>query len=374
MNAFQQRTQACAFVFVAAAVAAVTSSVAAAPVTCGTVAACVMGTNTSSGPGVGGTSTSGFGVSGISKSGHGINGTSASSFGVVGTTTENATSSGTARSGVLGEDASTNKKAYNSGVAGSSAYGIGVLGQGGKYGGYFTAKNGVGIFATGATLNGPTTSITGYGDGIDVYPSGGIEGGAASPPDAAVHAYANTQGGGAGVEADNLVLGTGCFADPDYPNPSCSDAVSIDGFGNAIFAGSVTQNGTPLIRTKSAHGADVASFGARTAAPTLEDFGKAQLRGGTAYVALDRTFAATIDPHSEYMVFVTPESDSNGLYATNISATGFTVRENKGGHSSLNFNYRIVASPFDAKPMHLPSMSAFPQLRSHQAPPSVRQR
>ena len=187
----------CALTFVATAVVSVTASAGAAPVTCATVAACVMGTNTKSRPGVGGSSATGFGVSGTSQSGHGVNGTFASSFGVVGTTTINATSAAAARTGVLGQDGSTNKKAFNSGVAGSSSYGIGVLGQGGKYGGYFTAKNGIGIFAEGATIAGPTTSITGSGDGIDVYPSGGIISGAASPPDAAVHAYANTQGGGA---------------------------------------------------------------------------------------------------------------------------------------------------------------------------------
>ncbi len=360
---------ACALAFIAAAVVAVTASVDAAPVTCNTVAACVLGTNTSSGPGVGGSSASGFGVSGSSKSGHGVNGTSASSFGVVGTTTENATSTGTARAGVLGQDGSTNKKTFNSGVAGTSAYGIGVFGQGGKYGGYFTARKGVGIFAAGATIAGPTTTITGDLEGIDVYPSGGINGPVTG--ETAIHAYANTQGGGAGYAADNLFLGTDCYRDFDYPTPQCSDAVSIDGVGNAIFAGTVTQNGTPLIRTKSLRGADVASFGARTATPTLEDFGKAQLRGGSAYVLLDRTFAATIDPHAEYMVFVTPESDSNGLYATNISATGFTVRENKGGHSSLTFNYRIAARPYDSKPLHLPAISAFKQLRRHETPPKL---
>ena len=359
--------KACALAVVAAAVIALTATVGAAPVTCNTVAACVMGTNAKSGPGVGGSSASGSGVSGSSQSGHGVNGRSASSFGVVGTTAENATSSGTARAGVLGEDGSTNKSTFNSGVAGTSAYGIGVLGQGGKYGGYFTAKKGVGIYAAGATIAGPTTTIIGNVDGLDAFSSGGNNGPGVSAG-AAVHAYGQSTGGGAGYSTDQLFLGSGCISDFDFPIPKCSDVVSIDGFGNAVFAGTVTQNGTPLIRTKSARGSDVASFGARTANPTLEDFGKAELRGGSAYVALDRTFAAAIDQRSKYMVFITPEGDSNGLYATNISATGFTVRENEGGHSALTFDYRIVASPFDAKPMHLPAMSAFRQLRSHVTP------
>jgi hypothetical protein len=79
---------------------------------------------------------------------------------------------------------------------------------------------------------------------------------------------------------------------------------------------------------------------------TVEDFGEAHVVGGRAYVPLDRTFASSIDGSRSYLVFITPEGDSRGLYVTGKSTSGFTVRESMGGSSSLAFQYRIVAHPY----------------------------
>lgn len=118
----------------------------------------------------------------------------------------------------------------------------------------------------------------------------------------------------------------------------------------------MTEDGTPLLRTKtSVNGIDVTSYGDRTTSPTLEDFGTAQLRDGVAFVALEPTFASTIDART-YMVFATPHGDSNSLY-TVVQRHGFTVRESKGGRSTLAFDYRIVAKPLDAKVARLPAMA-----------------
>jgi hypothetical protein len=75
----------------------------------------------------------------------------------------------------------------------------------------------------------------------------------------------------------------------------------------------------------------------------LEDFGSATLSGGTAHVALDPAFAETVTASADYHVFLTPRGDSRGLYVTNVTPSGFEVRESGGGRSSLAFDYRIVA-------------------------------
>jgi hypothetical protein len=83
----------------------------------------------------------------------------------------------------------------------------------------------------------------------------------------------------------------------------------------------------------------------------MEDFGEAQLVDGQSYVRLDAAFANVIDGHSSYLVFITPEGDSHGLYVTEKSSAGFAVRENEGGHATIAFSYRIVAKPYgDASP------------------------
>jgi hypothetical protein len=75
----------------------------------------------------------------------------------------------------------------------------------------------------------------------------------------------------------------------------------------------------------------------------FEDFGAGRLENGTAAVALDPTFAQTVNGASDYHVFLTPEGDCRGLYVSRKTASGFEVRELGGGRSTVAFDYRIVA-------------------------------
>jgi hypothetical protein len=86
----------------------------------------------------------------------------------------------------------------------------------------------------------------------------------------------------------------------------------------------------------------------------MEDFGEGQLTNGSAYVRIDRAFANAIDQSSDYLVFITPDGDSKGLYVTMRSPNGFEVRESGGGRSTLQFSYRIVAKPYGSTEARLP--------------------
>jgi hypothetical protein len=321
-----------AFVLPLAAGATTTSD------SCSSVAACVLGTNTSTGIGV--------------------NGISAKGFGVEGSTSIAATTTSAARAGVIGKDLTNNKSdKYNSGVAGTSTYG---------YGGSFTSTHGIGLNASSATLgstsiNG-TASVRGSDNGLTVYTQdAGTANGNPNTGASALIAYGQTypfDGGG----GDEVFRGYGCYITPDNPDRAgCYESSSIDANGSAVFQGTVTENGSPDFRTRSTTGQDVTSFGARTASPTIEDFGTATMRNGVATVALDKTFASTIAPG--YMIFVTPHGDSNSLYTVQ-STTTFTVRESKGGRSTLTFDYRIVGRPLDTKAQHLPTMRSRPAAQS----------
>jgi hypothetical protein len=89
------------------------------------------------------------------------------------------------------------------------------------------------------------------------------------------------------------------------------------------------------------------SYSARTTAPVMEDFGEAQLVNGRGYVRLDPALSDVIDNRTAYHVFLTPEGDGNGLYVSQKTPAGFTVREQHGGRSTLSFEYRILAKPVD---------------------------
>ncbi len=78
----------------------------------------------------------------------------------------------------------------------------------------------------------------------------------------------------------------------------------------------------------------------------IEDFGSGTLAGGRATVGLDADFAALVET-GDYAVFPVPLGDCNGLYIASQTASGFEVRELRGGTSSVAFRYRVVARPQD---------------------------
>jgi hypothetical protein len=87
------------------------------------------------------------------------------------------------------------------------------------------------------------------------------------------------------------------------------------------------------------------SYRAAQSQPTTEDTGEANLVRGSAYVTLDPGFEKTISSTATYLVFLTPEGDTRGIYVASRSRTGFAVSEHGGGRSNLAFSYRIVAQP-----------------------------
>jgi hypothetical protein len=86
--------------------------------------------------------------------------------------------------------------------------------------------------------------------------------------------------------------------------------------------------------------------------------GEGRLVNGAARVQLDPAFAGAIAQQPNYLVFITPEGDTRGLYVTGKSLTGFEVRESQGGRATVDFSYRAVAHPYgDASP-RLPVVAA----------------
>jgi hypothetical protein len=131
--------------------------------------------------------------------------------------------------------------------------------------------------------------------------------------------------------------------------------VSGDDQGNLMVSGLLyssgdCQSGCTKLRR-------VNSFAARTTQPTLDDMGEATLVGGVAHVALARDFANAIDPAKRYLVLLTPEGDA-ALYVTNRTQRSFDVREVGGGHTQVDFAYRVVAKPYGVADQRLPIRTA----------------
>jgi hypothetical protein len=126
--------------------------------------------------------------------------------------------------------------------------------------------------------------------------------------------------------------------------------------GNAHVAGLIYTGGTCSKGCDRTRGEQVISYAAQTSFPTIEDVGEGRLAGGQARISIDAALARAIDQGS-YVVFVTPEGESRGLYVTDKTPSGFTVAENEGGRSNVGFGYRIVAKPYGVKAARLPVMA-----------------
>jgi hypothetical protein len=326
--------------------------------------------------GVRGLSVRGTGVAGQSTSGNGVNGTSSSLSGVFGSSSSGVGVFGfsTSVSGVIGSTGGTGL--FDAGVEGINTATTPAILANGNGGPLFIGNNSsaTDVFVVddggNATIGGNTSvggSATLGGDLTARF----IGAGGAIP---SLGVGVEGRGANAGIEGISsaccgpavVAVGSGGNIFLGVNSASTATFLALDN-GNLQIAGSIFTAGTcssGCVKDPAAPGPRVITYAPQEAVPTTEDVGQAQLVSGQAYVALDPAFANVIDQRANYLVFITPEGDSRGLYVTQKSLAGFAVRENQGGHATLAFSYRIVAKPFGKSAPRLARIVLAPQPRA----------
>ena len=309
--------------------------------------------------GVVGSSTSAFGVLGTSSGSGGSGvfgyGTGSGGSGVEGDSYGGTGVSGDSISGGSGVEGDSNSG--GTGVAGFSsgsgsvgvsgtADSLGVTGQGGSVGveGNATAINSTGVFGQSSGSGG--TGVGAYGSGS------GSTGGSATGDSFGVTGLASISGGigvsgysgaigSTGVEGNGVAYGV-------HGGSTATDGsgIGVWGGGDAwgVYAfGDLGASGLKSAVVALPDNRIVELYAMESPENWFEDFGSGELRDGAAEVALDPTFALTVNTGASYHVFLTPNGDCEGLYVAQKTATGFQVRELRGGKSNIAFDYRIVA-------------------------------
>jgi hypothetical protein len=269
-------------------------------------------------------------------------------------------STGTSTVGVYGTASiADGVHGVTSGAGSSGVSGISTGTTGTAHGVYGRSSNGQGVYGTSSSSN-------------------GVEGHSAASNAMGVAGYAENAGSGNGTG----VYGNGYFGvwgDGSY----AGIVAQVDSLYSYIFQGFDTSNGAQCfmdwnadlsctgtiqggsqmsLRHKTTDGRHVLAYAAQSASATIEDVGTARMSGGIANVQIDSAFGSVMD-HKWYYVFLTPLGDTRGLYVSMKTASAFQVRETEHGRSSLDFDYRVVAHPFDAKNDRLPTAPAMPRLR-----------
>jgi hypothetical protein len=266
-------------------------------------------------------SPAGYGVEGLNIAGGtgpgtGVYGSTSSADGVGVAGVNTTTSAGVLSVGVFGSAASA---PFGAGVQGQSAY-IGVIGT--ASGSSNEGRNFVGSPGVWGDTGGAAESgFVGVIGTADDNSAGNFFN---DSPQATLYVGNDSE-----ANSTDLVL----VAAGDLWGGSCT----IDVNGDLACSGSVTA---------AVH----ASGSRRVALNTIsspehwfEDAGSGQLSNGEAVVNIETVFGETVNTGVEYHVFLTPNGDCKGLYVSQKSPTSFVVRELGGGHSSIAFDYRIMA-------------------------------
>jgi len=309
--------------------------------------------------GIIGRSPNGIGVSGESQGGTGVRGTSTTGDGVlgqigspgpaVGIAAVKGTSSqwtgviglSVTSSGVLGITVAPGPILPRAGVVGSSTVAPGVAGSS-------TSNVGVhGISTSNVGVHGISTSNVGIlGEATAASnASPGVYGSATRGY--GVFGFSQNRNGVAGQSGGGFA---GCVGFAGAPGGyGIYGGTAVQGGYAGGFAGPVlvvgdftVSGGAKNAAVPHPDGTHRLLYCQESPEPWFEDFGDAKLVNGRAQVKLDPNFAAVV--HSDkYLIYLTPEGDTKGLYVSGKDPAGFEVRETQGGTGSLTFNYRVVA-------------------------------
>ena len=270
------------------------------------------------------------------------NGTSCVEGNSTGSTTWGVYSLSASVDGVHGVTSST--KGY-SGTAGT-----GTSTSGSAHGVYGRSSNGQGVYGTSSSNNG----VEGHSTGNGASGVAGFQTGTSSHSGDGVYSES----------ADTTNLYEALEAKADSPNTYIFEGynASTNGLCTIDYNATLACTGGAVVkdvrtRHTNSDGRHVLAYADESATATIEDVGTARMVGGVANVKIDPAFTAVMD-HGWYYVFLTPLGDTRGLYVSSKTMSAFQVRESEGGRSRLEFDYRIVAHPFDAKDDRLPDAPA----------------
>jgi len=231
-------------------------------------------------------------------------------------------------------------------------------GTSGGYGGFFVGDgygvlgdaSGYGLYGLGGSAGTIGTSGSGFG----------AEG--SSDSNDGVHGVSNTGTGTAGLSTSGYGVyggspnnyavigvttsGTGVYGQVSTASQAGVIGRQMDSSANwGIFAfGNIGATGTKssVVQVDNAS-RQVALYAVESPNVWFEDYGSGQLASGVASIAIDPTYAQTVNTTVEYHVFLTPNGDCDGLYVSARTPTGFEVRELHNGTSNVAFSYRIIA-------------------------------
>jgi hypothetical protein len=263
-----------------------------------------------------------------------------------------------AATGVFGF--SFNSGATAIGVEGRANSGTGVRGVSNTSTGFgvrgANGANGTGVKGVSNTGSDDTTDGTGNGIGVHGKSTGGagVQGESVNAPGVqgvstnglGVRAVSTNFVGIVGISSANhgLYGSTSSASSAGFVGENLAGGLAGYFAGNVQITGALMVGGAKNAVIKMQDGTMASVYCQESPEPYFEDFGEGRLAGGVAQVALEPEFA-TLVAGGKYLVFLTPQGPSQGLYVSRQGPTGFEVRD--AGNGSIGFAYRVVTKRKD---------------------------
>lgn len=158
--------------------------------------------------------------------------------------------------------------------------------------------------------------------------------------------YFTSTGTGTGKSFSTAMTGIGLGAWGDLMGADIHGKVYgsyIEGENYAVFAdGNVYNNKLNIHLQENGTPTKTVLYTNTSTEATVQTCGKAVLSGGKASIQFDPAFAASLSSAESLVITVTPVGESNGVYLSQVTKSGFSVAENNNGKSSVTVNYIAI--------------------------------
>ncbi len=194
-----------------------------------------------------------------------------------------------------------------------------------RHAGEFRTNN-AGV-STDGDVNDPIAYLAGYATNIDVNPAAG---------------------GGGNIALRDIKYGGYFYGGVDsfsYVGARLSSSYSGSTDFKIIGYGAVST----IVSSNKESDTQKIMFAPEAPEVLFEDYGTGQLANGSVKIDIDPIFAKNIfvDEKHPLKVFIQLEGDCNGVFVTNKSKNGFTVKELNSGKSNVKFSWHIVGNRAD---------------------------
>ena len=256
---------------------------------------------------------------------------------------QSAGSTGTGVVGLANGTSYSTLVGYAQGVAGTGQVGVYGMSTGTaaaqRYGGYFTYDMDNNLATSDANsphaiLAGRGNNFLGAGPGNTIYFGGYFEGGQDNTTNTPSGNATTNPGGGGGDSGDFAYVGAR-WDPPGQTTGITNYKILGTGVVSTIIKG----------ESEKQH----IMFAPEAPEILFQDYGIGKLRNGVAEIEIDPILAKNIVVNEKHplKVFIQLEGDCNGVFVTNKTAKGFTVKELQNGTSNVDFSYQIVATRID---------------------------